>query len=183
MTRPGKAVLFSGVTVLIALTAVMLVPSPAFRSMALGIMISVIFILGATLTLLPELGSSARGSTSFPFPGSIQGEHCSARFAAWGERLWRRPMAYGSHRLVLLVALAFPVLSLKTGMPSIRLSQPVTAPESAMTRSSRPLVTALRARFRSSRPNLTAPDQPQWQTQTRVWPRSWNPCPVREAPL
>ncbi len=36
MDTAGKAVLFSGVTVLISLTAVMLVPSPAFRSMSLG---------------------------------------------------------------------------------------------------------------------------------------------------
>ncbi len=55
MDTAGKAVLFSGVTVLISLTAVMLVPSPAFRSMALGIMISVVFILAATLTLLPAV--------------------------------------------------------------------------------------------------------------------------------
>jgi len=55
MDTAGKAVLFSGITVLISLTAVMLVPSPAFRSMALGIMISVIFILAATLTLLPAV--------------------------------------------------------------------------------------------------------------------------------
>ena len=55
MDTAGKAVLFSGVTVLISLTAVMLVPSPAFRSMALGIMLSVIFILAATLTLLPAV--------------------------------------------------------------------------------------------------------------------------------
>jgi RND superfamily putative drug exporter len=53
MDTAGKAVLLSGITVLISLTAVMLVPSPAFRSMALGIMLSVIFILAATLTLLP----------------------------------------------------------------------------------------------------------------------------------
>ena len=55
MDTAGKAVLFSGVTVLISLTAVMLVPSPAFRSMALGIMLSVFFILAATLTLLPAV--------------------------------------------------------------------------------------------------------------------------------
>ena len=55
MDTAGKAVLFSGITVLISLTAVMLVPSPAFRSMALGIMISVVFILAATLTLLPAV--------------------------------------------------------------------------------------------------------------------------------
>ena len=64
MDTAGKAVLFSGVTVLISLTAVMLVPSPAFRSMSLGIMLAVIFVLAATLTLLPavlsKLGSAGR---------------------------------------------------------------------------------------------------------------------------
>ena len=60
MDTAGKAVLFSGVTVLISLSAVMLVPSPAFRSMALGIMLSVAFILLATLTLLPAVLGVAR---------------------------------------------------------------------------------------------------------------------------
>ena len=55
MDTAGKAVLFSGITVLISLTAVMLVPSPAFRSMSLGIMLAVIFVLAATLTLLPAV--------------------------------------------------------------------------------------------------------------------------------
>ena len=55
MDTAGKAVLVSGVTVLISLSAVMLVPSPAFRSMSLGIMLSVLFVLAAALTLLPAL--------------------------------------------------------------------------------------------------------------------------------
>ena len=53
MDTAGKAVLLSGRTVLISLSAVMLVPSPSFRSMAGGIMLSVVFVLAATLTLLP----------------------------------------------------------------------------------------------------------------------------------
>ena len=120
MDTAGKAVLFSGVTVLIALSAVMLVPSPAFRSMALGIMLSVIFILAATLTLLPavlaKLGARVdKGS----LPWAHQGEHRSPRFARWGERLWQRPVAYGLAALVVLLALAAPVVGLRTGMPSI----------------------------------------------------------------
>ena len=55
MDTAGKAVLLSGVTVLISLSAVMLVPSPAFRSTSLGIMLAVIFVLAATLTLLPAV--------------------------------------------------------------------------------------------------------------------------------
>ena len=55
MGTAGKAVAFSGLTVLVSLSTVLLVPSPAFRSMALGIMLSVIAVLAATLTLLPAV--------------------------------------------------------------------------------------------------------------------------------
>ena len=121
MDTAGKAVLFSGVTVLISLSAVMLVPSPAFRSMALGIMLSVVFILAATLTLLPAvLAKLGPKINRFGLPWATSGEHRSPRFAAWGERLWRRPVAYGSLAAIVLVVLAIPVLGLKTGMPSIK---------------------------------------------------------------
>ena len=71
-TPPARRSCFSGLTVLISLSAVMLVPSPAFRSMSLGIMLAVIFVLAATLTLLPGGARQARprGSTSFRCPGS-----------------------------------------------------------------------------------------------------------------
>jgi RND superfamily putative drug exporter len=121
MDTAGKAVLFSGLTVLISLSAVMLVPSPAFRSMALGIMLSVIFILAATLTLLPAvLGKLGPRVDKLSLPWVHSGEHRSPRFAAWGERLWRHPYAFGAIAVALLVALALPVLGLKTGMPSIK---------------------------------------------------------------
>jgi RND superfamily putative drug exporter len=55
MATAGKAIAFSGLTVLVSLSTVLLVPSPAFRSMALGIMLAVIFVLAATLTLLPAV--------------------------------------------------------------------------------------------------------------------------------
>ena len=51
----GKAVAFSALTVLASLAAILIVPSPAFRSMAFGIMLSVIAVLAATLTLLPAV--------------------------------------------------------------------------------------------------------------------------------
>ena len=121
MDTAGKAVLFSGITVLISLSAVMLVPSPAFRSMSLGIMLAVIFVLAATLTLLPAvLAKLGPRVDKLSLPWAHSGEHRSAKFAAWGERLWRRPLAYGAIALALLVALAIPVTQLKTAMPSIK---------------------------------------------------------------
>ncbi len=120
MDTAGKAVAFSGLTVLASLSAVMLVPSPAFRSMAAGIMLSVVFVLAATLTLLPAvLARLGDRVDALALPWVHQGEHRSARFAAWGERLWKRPVRYGLVALALLVALAVPVFGLRTGMPSI----------------------------------------------------------------
>jgi putative drug exporter of the RND superfamily len=121
MDTAGKAVLFSGVTVLVSLSAVMLVPSPAFRSMALGIMLSVIFVLAATLTLLPALLSRLGDRVDrLSLPWVHAGEHRSAAFGRWAALLWRRPALFGIGATAILVALAVPALSLDTGMPSIK---------------------------------------------------------------
>ncbi|HSD24817.1 MAG TPA: MMPL family transporter [Solirubrobacterales bacterium] len=121
MDTAGKAVLFSGVTVLISLGAVMLVPSPAFRSVSLGIMLAVIFVLGATLTLLPAvLAKLGPRVDKLALPWAHSGEHRSPRFAAWGERLWRHPLRYGMPALAALVLLIVPVTQLDTAMPSIK---------------------------------------------------------------
>ena len=121
MDTAGKAVLFSGVTVLISLSAVMLVPSPAFRSMALGIMLAVSFVLLAALTLLPAvLAWLGDRVDRLALPWVHAGEHRSPAFARWAERLWRRPLAYGAAATAILVALALPALGLDTGMPSIK---------------------------------------------------------------
>ncbi len=121
MDTAGKAVLFSGVTVLISLGAVMLVPSPAFRSVSLGIMLAVIFVLAATLTLLPAvLAKLGPKLEKLSLPSVHSGDHRSTRFAAWGERLWRHPLRYGAPALAALVALIVPVTQLDTAMPSIK---------------------------------------------------------------
>ena len=122
MDTAGKAVLFSGVTVLISLTAVMLVPSPAFRSMSLGIMLAVIFVLAATLTLLPAvLARLGPRVDKLALPWAHSGEHRSAAL----RRLGRAALAPAARAtalvaLAILVGLALPVTQLKTAMPSIK---------------------------------------------------------------
>ena len=97
MATAGKAVLVSGLTVLAALLAVTLVPVPAFRSVPLGIALAVAMVLAATLTLLPallsRLGHRINGGR-MRVRGGI--DHRSERFAAWGRRLWARPLPYGA---------------------------------------------------------------------------------------
>ncbi len=121
MDTAGKAVVFSALTVLISLSAVMLVPSPAFRSVSLGIMIAVLFVLAATLTLLPAvLAKLGPRVDRLGLPWAHGGDHRSARFARWGERLWRHPLLFGGGAALILVLLALPLFGLRTGMPSIK---------------------------------------------------------------
>jgi putative drug exporter of the RND superfamily len=121
MDTAGKAVLFSGLTVLVSLSAVMLVPSPAFRSMALGIMVAVVFVLAAALSLLPAvLAWLGPRVDRLALSWVHSGEHRSPFFAGWAERLWRRPLLFGGVALALLLALAAPIAGLRTGMPSIK---------------------------------------------------------------
>jgi RND superfamily putative drug exporter len=147
MGTAGKAVAFSGLTVLVSLSTVLLVPSPAFRSMALGIMLSVVFVLAATLTLLPAvLGKLGRridsGRMRLPGAGRREAKRTQLRAGTpepqegllhlphsvvglerglhhWGALLHRRPWIAGTLVLVVLGVLAWPITSLKTGMPSI----------------------------------------------------------------
>ncbi len=132
MGTAGKAVGFSALTVLASLAAILLVPSPAFRSMALGIMLSVIAVLSATLTLLPavlgklgtrvDAGRIRFGRRRKEEPGEVvhlHGHRLEERLHSWGKTLWRHPVVAGAGALVVLALAAFPVIGLRTSMPSI----------------------------------------------------------------
>ena len=117
MDTAGKAVLFSGITVLISLSAILLVPIPAFQSMAAGMMLSVSFVLLAALTLLPAM--LGPGIDRFALPWHSVGDHRSPRFERLALRVQRHRVLAAGLSALLLVGLAAPLLDLETGMPSI----------------------------------------------------------------
>ncbi|MHB1488236.1 MAG: MMPL family transporter [Acidimicrobiales bacterium] len=133
MNTAGKAVAFSAVTVLLSLSSVLVVPSPAFRSMALGIMLSVIAVLAATLTLLPavlgRLGTKVNaGRVRLPGWVRLPGRSASRptgggglerRLHGWGTMLWAHPFRFGLAVLVVAGILIVPLAGLRTSMPSI----------------------------------------------------------------
>ena len=120
MDTAGKAVMLSGLTVLVSLSAVLVVPAPAVRTMAVGIMLAVAFVLAATLTLLPAvLGGLGSRIDKASLPWAKAHQPRSHRFGAWGELLHRHPWPFAVGSVGLLVLLALPVLSLKVAMPSI----------------------------------------------------------------
>jgi RND superfamily putative drug exporter len=126
----GKAVAFSALTVLASLAAILIVPSPAFRSMAFGIMLSVVAVLAATLTLLPavlgKLGTNInKGQIRLRRGPRPEGEGQLDRMLhSWGKFLWRHPFPAGAAALVLLLLAAAPVIGMRTNMPSITIVPP-----------------------------------------------------------
>jgi putative drug exporter of the RND superfamily len=126
----GKAVAFSALTVLASLAAILIVPSPAFRSMAFGIMLSVIAVLAATLTLLPavlgKLGTNInKGTIRLGRGGPKVGEGpLDRQLHRWGKFLWKHPLPAGAAALVFLLLAAAPVLGMRTNMPSITIVPP-----------------------------------------------------------
>jgi RND superfamily putative drug exporter len=138
METAGKAVFTSGLAVFASLMAVALVPSPTFRTVPLGIALSVCFVLVASLTLLPAaLSKLGPRVDRLPIPRLADRSlrRYSDGYARWGERVWRRPLAYGAAAAAVLALLAAPVLTLRTDMPSI-----LVVPEDASSRQGYDLV-------------------------------------------
>jgi uncharacterized membrane protein YdfJ with MMPL/SSD domain len=116
MRTSGTAVVFSGLTVVLALLALWLVPVRAVQSMAAGAMMVVAVAVLASSTLLPALlhmlGRRVdRGRIRRSHPGrDRRGEF----WTAWVARIMRRPLVWFCASAGLLVALTLPALSLET---------------------------------------------------------------------
>ena len=75
-------------------------------------MLAVVFVLAATLTLLPAvLARLGPRVDKLALRWVHADEHRSPRFAAWAERLWRRPLLFAAVAVAALVVLAIPVRS------------------------------------------------------------------------
>jgi RND superfamily putative drug exporter len=90
---------------------------PAFRTIAIGMMLAVGFVLAAALTLLPAMLGPNINRLGLPW-GSV-GEHRSAWWATFGTKIRRRPLLLAAGSAGVLLLLAAPILRLETGMPGI----------------------------------------------------------------
>ncbi|MWA14575.1 MMPL family transporter [Streptomyces sp. BA2] len=120
MATAGKAVLFSGFTVLVSVAGLLLVRAPVFRSMALGVMVAVAVMLAVAMTLLPAvLALLGTRINRFAVPGlrrAVQHpdpEH--SVWARWTRLVLRRPVLVGGAATLVLLLAAAPVFGLKLG--------------------------------------------------------------------
>jgi RND superfamily putative drug exporter len=126
----GRAILVSGLTVMVALAGLFVTRADVFTGVALGTIAVVGVAVLGSLTVLPALLSwlgkwSDRGR--IPFLGR-------RRTAARPSRLWavvvrqvvRRPVIFGGAAAIALLALAAPAVGMRIGSPAIDL--PASSP-------------------------------------------------------
>jgi RND superfamily putative drug exporter len=122
LATSGRSVTLSGLTVIVALFGMFLVNIQAFRSMAIGSMTVVaVAVLGA-VTLVPALLSMLGqriNKLRIPFLGK-EPEPGHGFWHRWALTVMRRPVLYASLSLMVLLAMAAPLLSMRMGQSGPR---------------------------------------------------------------
>jgi RND superfamily putative drug exporter len=120
LSTAGFAVLLSALSVILSLAAVFLVPVMVFRSMALGMILSVAAVAVAALTLLPAV-LVAMGDRVLITRKQHRAEEGGERhWAKWTRLALRRPGLSLAAGLILLLTLVAPALGMRLGMPDAR---------------------------------------------------------------
>jgi RND superfamily putative drug exporter len=116
----GKAVFLSALTVVMSLAAIFVVPIMVFRSMALGMILSVVAVAFASLTLLPA-SLAALGDRVLVKKGEPDLDRSAeGRWTRWTSSALKRPGLTLALGLILLLGLAAPALGMRLGMPGAR---------------------------------------------------------------
>jgi RND superfamily putative drug exporter len=113
----GRAVLFAGVVVVIAMLGMMLLGISFLYGPAIGAALSVLFTMVAALTLMPALLSKIGGRIKPAGNGSTGDPNLADRetgFAArWSRFVARRPIPVAIAALAVLIALAVPATHMR----------------------------------------------------------------------
>jgi RND superfamily putative drug exporter len=109
----GRAVLFAGIVVVIAMLGMMLLGISFLYGPAIGAALSVLATMSAALTLMPALLSKLGGRVK-PARGDGDLADAETGFAArWSGFVARRPLPVAVAALAVLVALALPALHMR----------------------------------------------------------------------
>jgi len=116
----GKAVFLSALTVVMSLAAIFVVPIMVFRSMALGMILSVVAVALASTTLLPAVLASMGDKVLVKRGAKDADRAAEGRWTRWTSGALKRPGLTLTLGLLLLLGLAAPALGMRLGMPAAR---------------------------------------------------------------
>ena len=116
----GKAVFLSALAVVLSLAALFLVPVMVFRSMALGMILSVVAVSLASFTLLPAV-LATMGDRVLVNRGKKDPDRAAeGRWARWTSSALAKPRRTLFLGLALLLGLSAPAIGMDLGMPDAR---------------------------------------------------------------
>src|SRR5215469_7153696 len=118
----SRAVLFSGMTVVLALLGLMIVPNSVFRSLATGAIIVVIVAVAAALTLLPALLALLGDRIDRGQVFRRKRIHRAGPGTAWSrlaEAVMRRPAASVAAGVTVLVLLGLSMFGMHVGAAGV----------------------------------------------------------------
>jgi RND superfamily putative drug exporter len=121
LNTSGRAVVFAGLTVVVALLGMLTLNVGIINGMAIGAAITVVLTVLAAITLLPALlsliGTRILGRAGRRVRAGHGGVPAGGTglWGRWAERVQARPKVLGLVGLVVLAALALPTLSLRLG--------------------------------------------------------------------
>jgi RND superfamily putative drug exporter len=118
----SRAVFFSGITVVLALVGMLLVPQTIFRSLAIGAILVVLVSLLAALTLLPailRLLGDRVDALRLPFLPTRVADGRRGFWASVARRVMKRPVVSLVAGVAVLVAAAVPFAGINTGFAGV----------------------------------------------------------------
>jgi RND superfamily putative drug exporter len=116
LATAGRAVLFAGATVVIALLGLFVVGLPFMDGLAAATIVAVALVLAAALTLLPAIfGFAGTAIDRRHLPGNIGGTGGtgSGFWIRWSQIVQRRPLTCAACALAVLGVLAVPLFSMR----------------------------------------------------------------------
>ena len=114
MARAGRAVVFSGITVAVSLTALIAIPLPFLRSIGLGGLLIPLLSVATSLTLVPAILHAVGPALEWPRRRRPR-DPTSARWGRFAARVVRRRWIVIAASTVLLLFMAAPALWLRLG--------------------------------------------------------------------
>ena len=131
----GGAVVFAGLTVVIALAGLAVVGIPFITVMGLAAAFAVLVAIAIAVTLIPALlGVAGHNIDRFRVGRPHTGAHDTARptlSARWAKRVTERPLVALAAGLVVMVVLAIPALGMRLGMPDAGSNAPASTSRQA----------------------------------------------------
>jgi putative drug exporter of the RND superfamily len=117
LATAGRAVLFAGATVVIALAGLFVVGLPFMDGLAAAAIIAVALVLAAALTLLPAtFGFAGAAIDRLHIPGMLTRPSPAASrgfWARWSQQVQKRPWTCAAAALAVVAVLAVPLFSMR----------------------------------------------------------------------